>query len=133
MKTKSTPAVTAPASVTNVTGTLPTDDKTNGASTHRADTPGEEAERESAYTVAQAQFDTVADFVDLNGDLRLFLRTPPRELIVHSPLEMDEGQMQMFTGFRVHGNMAKGPTKGGTRYHPDVSLAKCRALAMWMI
>ncbi len=89
-------------------------------------------QRESAYAVAQAQLDSVADFVDLDDDLRLFLRTPQRELIVHFPVEMESGTMQMFTGFRVHHNMAKGPTKGGIRYHPDVTLDECRALAMWM-
>ncbi|HRW05863.1 MAG TPA: Glu/Leu/Phe/Val dehydrogenase [Caldilineaceae bacterium] len=90
------------------------------------------ADRESAYAVAQAQFDNVADFVALSDDLRTFLRSPQRELIVHFPVEMDDGHMRMFTGFRVHHNMAKGPTKGGIRYHPDVSLDECRALAMWM-
>ncbi|MEZ4681148.1 MAG: Glu/Leu/Phe/Val dehydrogenase [Caldilineaceae bacterium] len=82
--------------------------------------------------MAQAQLDTVADFVGLADDLRLFLRTPQRELIVHFPVKMDSGHMRMFTGFRVHHNMAKGPTKGGIRYHPDVTLDECRALAMWM-
>ncbi len=90
------------------------------------------AQRESAYAVAQAQLDAVADFMDLEDDLRLFLRTPQRELIVHFPVQMDDGHMRMFTGFRVHHNMAKGPTKGGIRYHPDVTLDECRALAMWM-
>lgn len=89
-------------------------------------------QRESAYAVAQAQLDKVADFAGLDDDLRLFLRTPQRELIVHFPVEMDDGHMRMFTGFRVHHNMAKGPTKGGIRYHPDVTLDECRALAMWM-
>lgn len=89
-------------------------------------------QRESAYAVAQAQLDTVADFMGLDDDLRLFLRTPQRELIVHFPVQMDDGHMRIFTGFRVHHNMAKGPTKGGIRYHPDVTLDECRALAMWM-
>ncbi|MBX3014879.1 MAG: Glu/Leu/Phe/Val dehydrogenase [Caldilineaceae bacterium] len=88
--------------------------------------------RTSAYAVAQAQLDSVADFMGLADDLRLFLRTPQRELIVHFPVQMDDGHMRMFTGFRVHHNMAKGPTKGGLRYHPDVTLDECRALAMWM-
>lgn len=90
------------------------------------------AGRESAHAVAQAQFDNVADFIDLSDDLRTFLRNPQRELIVHFPVEMDDGHMRMFTGYRVHHNMAKGPTKGGIRYHRDVSLDECRALAMWM-
>jgi len=106
---------------------LPAPTPTGGDST-----PSPQVIRESAYAVAQAQLDTVADFMELNDDLRLFLRTPQRELIVHFPVQMDDGHMRIFTGFRVHHNMAKGPTKGGIRYHPDVSLDECRALAMWM-
>src|SRR5262245_30110181 len=99
--------------------------------------PGEETlstapPRESAYRVAQAQLDMVADFMDLDEDLRLYLRTCQRELIVHFPVVMDDGHARMFTGFRVHHNTVKGPTKGGIRYHPDVTLDECRALAMWM-
>jgi glutamate dehydrogenase (NAD(P)+) len=96
--------------------------------------PGEDApmQRESAYAVAQAQLDAVADFMDLDDDLRLYLRTCQRELIVHFPVQMDDGHMRMFTGFRVHHNTIKGPTKGGIRYHPDTTLDECRALAMWM-
>jgi glutamate dehydrogenase (NAD(P)+) len=60
------------------------------------------------------------------------LRTCQRELIVHFPVKMDNGQMRMFKGYRVHHNTIKGPTKGGIRYHPDVSLDECRGLAMWM-
>jgi glutamate dehydrogenase (NAD(P)+) len=99
--------------------------------------PGEETlpgspQRESAYAVAQAQLDMVADFMDLGEDMRLYLRTCQRELIVHFPVVMDDGHTRMFTGFRVHHNTVKGPTKGGIRYHPDVTLDECRALAMWM-
>ncbi len=122
----------SPASITKVAEVPPSDGKPTPSTAHSADKPEAQPERESAYAVAQAQFDTVADFVDLNDDLRLFLRTPQRELIVHFPVEMDDGHLQMFTGYRVHHNMAKGPTKGGIRYHPDVSLDECRALAMWM-
>lgn len=88
--------------------------------------------RASAYSVAQAQLDSVADFMGLSDDLRAYLRVPQRELIVHFPVRMDDGSMRIFTGYRVHHNTAKGPTKGGIRYHPDVSLDECRALAMWM-
>ncbi len=88
--------------------------------------------RTSAYAVAQSQLDAVADFMELDDDLRLYLRTCQRELIVHFPVEMDDGHVRMFTGFRVHHNTIKGPTKGGIRYHPDVTLDECRALAMWM-
>ncbi len=89
-------------------------------------------QRTSAYEVAQQQFHMVADFVGLSDDVRKYLSMPQRELIVHFPVEMDDGRMQLFTGFRVHHNTAKGPTKGGLRYHPDVTLDECRALAMWM-
>jgi glutamate dehydrogenase (NAD(P)+) len=88
--------------------------------------------RASAYGVAQAQFDNVANFMGLDEDMRQYLRTPHREMIVHFPVQMDDGSLRMFTGFRVHHNTTKGPTKGGLRYHPDVTLDECRALAMWM-
>jgi glutamate dehydrogenase (NAD(P)+) len=88
--------------------------------------------RESAYSVAQAQLERVADVMGLDDDLREYLRVPRRELIVHFPVVMDDGSTQMFTGFRVHHNTVMGPTKGGIRYHPDVDLDECRALAMWM-
>lgn len=88
--------------------------------------------RESAYTVAQAQLERVANAMNLDEDYREFLRVPRRELIVHFPVVMDDGSTQMFTGFRVHHNTVMGPTKGGIRYHPAVDLDECRALAMWM-
>lgn len=93
---------------------------------------GAEHLRASAFSVAQAQFEQVAEFMELENDMRAYLRQPQRELIVHFPVVMDSGKTRMFTGFRVHHNTALGPTKGGIRYHPDVSLDECRALAMWM-
>jgi glutamate dehydrogenase (NAD(P)+) len=89
-------------------------------------------QRHSAYSVAQAQLDRAADFMALEEDIRCYLRSPQREMIVHFPVRMDDGRMRMFTGFRVHHNTIKGPTKGGIRYHPTVTLDECRALAMWM-
>ncbi len=86
----------------------------------------------SAYAVALGQLSRVADFMDLDDDMRVYLRTCQRELIVHFPVQMDDGKVRMFTGFRVHHNATKGPVKGGIRYHPDVTLDECRALAMWM-
>jgi len=88
--------------------------------------------RVSAYAVALGQLDRVFNFMNLDEDIRCYLRTCQRELIVHFPVKMDDGSIRMFTGFRVHHNMVKGPTKGGIRYHPDVTLDECRALAMWM-
>ena len=91
-----------------------------------------EHHKASAYEVAQHQLATVAKFIDLPADHLAYLSAPQRELIVHFPVLMDDGSMRMFEGYRVHHNMVKGPTKGGIRYHPDVTLDECRALAMWM-
>ena len=60
------------------------------------------------------------------------LRSPSREMIVHFPVAMDDGTIEMFTGFRVQHNIARGPCKGGIRYAPDVTLDEVRALASWM-
>lgn len=89
-------------------------------------------QRASAYAVAQAQLAQVAQSMGLDDHLHAYLSVPQREMIVHFPVRMDSGEMRMFTGFRVHHNTTNGPTKGGIRYHPDVSLDECRALAMWM-
>ena len=88
--------------------------------------------RYCASDVAQAQFDKAIGYLDLNDDLVEYLRVPKREFIVNFPVMMDNGRMRMFTGYRVHHNTVKGPTKGGIRYHPDVTLDEVRALAMWM-
>ena len=88
--------------------------------------------RTSAYAVAQSQLKLTAEMMGLDESLHTYLSLPQRELIVHFPVRMDDGSMRMFTGFRVHHNTTKGPTKGGIRYHPDVTLDECRALAMWM-
>lgn len=86
----------------------------------------------SAYSVAQEQLYRVAEIMHLDNDMREYLMMPRRELIVHFPVVMDDGNIRMFSGFRVHHNTALGPTKGGIRYHPDVTLDESRALAMWM-
>mgnify|MGYP005842408729 CR=1 FL=1 len=88
--------------------------------------------RTTAYEVAQEQFNLVADFVQLPADVRGYLSMPQRELGVHFPVEMDDGSIRFFRGYRVHHNTFMGPSKGGIRYHPDVTLDECRALAMWM-
>ncbi len=90
------------------------------------------AHKASAYSVAQDQFDRAATAMGLEPYLREYLRVPQRELIVHFPAHMDNGELKMFTGFRVQHSTVKGPTKGGIRYHPGVTLDECRALAMWM-
>ncbi|CAN5738399.1 Glu/Leu/Phe/Val dehydrogenase [soil metagenome] len=84
------------------------------------------------WHVAQQQFDLAADKLNLDPGLRRVLREPRRELIVHFPVKMDDGSVQVFTGYRVQHNLGRGPAKGGLRYHQDVSLDEVKALAMWM-
>ena len=87
---------------------------------------------DSVYDMAVQQFLTTADRLRLNGGIRQILSEPKRELTVHFPVEMDNGEIQVFTGHRVQHNLARGPGKGGIRYHPDVTLDEVKALAMWM-
>jgi glutamate dehydrogenase (NAD(P)+) len=84
------------------------------------------------FAVAQAQFDRAAKRLSLDDEMRQILREPKRELIVHFPVQMDDGSSHTFTGYRVQHNMNRGPAKGGIRYSPDVTLDEVRALAMWM-
>ena len=86
----------------------------------------------NAWEVAQRQFDLAADRLNLDPGLRRVLREPRRELTVHFPVHMDDGSVQVFTGYRVQHNLGRGPAKGGLRYHQDVSLDEVKALAMWM-
>lgn len=85
-----------------------------------------------AWNTALKQLDIVADRLKLHPDLRAVLSSHKRELTVHFPVRMDNGRIQVFTGYRVQHNIARGPAKGGIRYHPHVSLDDVRALAMWM-
>ena len=86
----------------------------------------------SALSIAQRQFDATADALGLDDALRAVLREVKRELVVHFPVEMDDGSFRVFTGFRVQHNIARGPAKGGLRFHPAMSLDDARALAMYM-
>ena len=87
---------------------------------------------ESAFETAQAQLRKVADLLSLDPGLTEILAHPRRELTVHFPVRMDDGQTRVFTGYRVQHNDARGPVKGGLRYSKRVSLDEVRALAMWM-
>jgi len=84
------------------------------------------------YDVAVTQFDEAADRLGLSQAMRAILRKPKRELIVNFPVRMDNGDVEMFTGYRVQHNINRGPAKGGIRFSPEVSLDEVRALAMWM-
>ncbi len=86
----------------------------------------------NAWHVAQRQFDLAADRLGMDQGMRRVLREPRRELTVHFPVTMDDGEVQVFTGYRVQHNLGRGPAKGGLRYHQDVSLDEVKALAMWM-
>src|SRR6202161_3654498 len=84
------------------------------------------------YRIAQIQFDIAAEYLKLDPGLRQILRTPKRILEVSVPTKMDHRQIKVFTGFRVQHNIARGPAKGGIRYHPAVTLDEVKALATWM-
>lgn len=78
------------------------------------------------------QFNNASDRMGLDPDIRKILRITNNELLVHFPVKMDNGNVEVFTGYRVQHNNALGPYKGGLRYHPTVDLDAARALAMWM-
>jgi glutamate dehydrogenase (NAD(P)+) len=84
------------------------------------------------WHVAQQQFDMAAEKLNLDPGLRQVLREPRRTLTVTFPVKMDDGSVQVFTGYRVQHNLGRGPAKGGIRYHQDVTLDEVKALAMWM-
>ena len=88
--------------------------------------------REDPWEMALRQFNIAADFLPLKRGIREVLAYPKRELTVNFPVKMDDGSVRVFTGYRVHHSTVLGPTKGGIRYHPDVTLNGVRALAMWM-
>jgi len=90
------------------------------------------AEAPNIWAVAQQQFDHAAEKLDLDDGMRRVLRVPQRELTVNFPVTMDDGDVRVFTGYRIQHNVSRGPAKGGIRYHQDVTLDEVRALAMWM-
>ncbi|HZE72799.1 MAG TPA: Glu/Leu/Phe/Val dehydrogenase [Pyrinomonadaceae bacterium] len=84
------------------------------------------------FEIAKQQFNIAADFLELDASLRHVLQRPKRQLIVSIPVKMDGGDVQVFEGYRVQHNIARGPAKGGIRYHPNVTLDEVKALASWM-
>jgi glutamate dehydrogenase (NAD(P)+) len=81
---------------------------------------------------AEARFDNAAELLRIDEGLRKVLRSPSREITVHLPVQLDDGRLEVFTGYRVQHSIARGPAKGGIRYAPDVSIEEVRALAAWM-
>lgn len=88
--------------------------------------------KDDPWEMALHQFWQVAERLTLKRGIQEYLVTPNRELTVNFPVKMDDGSIRIFTGYRVHHSTVLGPTKGGIRYHQDVTLNEVRALAMWM-
>ncbi|MEM4140198.1 MAG: Glu/Leu/Phe/Val dehydrogenase dimerization domain-containing protein, partial [Nitrososphaeria archaeon] len=86
----------------------------------------------NAYEMALVQLRNVAFHLNLEDSVIEILSKPKRELQVSFPVKMDDGKIKVFTGYRVQHNDARGPFKGGIRYHPLVDINEVRALAMWM-
>lgn len=86
----------------------------------------------NAYKVAQAQFDKIADQIGLDEATREFLRQPMREYHFSIPVKMDDGSVKVYRGYRIQHNDARGPAKGGIRFHPQETVDTIRALSMWM-
>ncbi len=84
------------------------------------------------FEIAKQQFNRAADYLELEESMRAVLRTAKRQLIVSIPVKMDGGETKVFEGYRVQHNIARGPAKGGIRYHPNVTLDEVKALASWM-
>lgn len=84
------------------------------------------------FAIAQAQLDEAAEVLQLDPDMHAFLRQPMREFHFTIPVRMDDGRVRTFQGFRVQYNDARGPAKGGIRFHPDETIDTVRALAAWM-
>ncbi len=87
---------------------------------------------ENPFASMMSRFDHAAQLLNLDPDLYKVLRVPNREITIYIPVFMDDGHIEVFTGYRVQHNFARGPAKGGIRYAPDVTLDEVRALAAWM-
>lgn len=87
---------------------------------------------DTAYQTALEQFDRAAVYIKAKPDMLEMLKYPIREMTVNFPVKMDDGRIEIFTGYRVHHDTSRGPSKGGIRYSADSTLDEVRALAMWM-
>src|SRR6187455_2219843 len=91
-----------------------------------------EIKEDNPFESMMSRFDRAAQLLQLDPDLYAVMRVPNRELKVYIPTKMDSGRLQVFEGYRVQHNFARGPAKGGIRYAPDVSLDEVKALSAWM-
>src|SRR5512136_296547 len=89
-------------------------------------------EKINPFEMAKKQIDIASKYLNIDPGLLEKMKYTKRELIVHFPAKMDNGSVRMFTGYRVQHDVARGPAKGGIRYHPNVDLDEVRGLAMWM-
>ena len=101
-------------------------------STSGASSQGKTTKAFNSFQIAQAQFDKVAELLGLDPAVRDLLRFPLREFQFAIPVRMDDGTTKVFRGFRVQHNDARGPGKGGIRFHPQETIDTVRALSMWM-
>jgi glutamate dehydrogenase (NAD(P)+) len=90
------------------------------------------ANEKNPWLAAAARIDEAATRLKLDDGMRKVLGTPAKEIIVHIPVQLDDGRLEVFTGYRVQHSVARGPAKGGIRFAPDVTLDEVRALASWM-
>ncbi len=89
-------------------------------------------QEKNPWLAAEARFDEAANRLNMDDGLRKVLRAPAKEITVHIPVQLDDGRLEVFTGYRVQHSIARGPGKGGIRFAPDVTLDEVRALASWM-
>ncbi|MEO8430572.1 MAG: Glu/Leu/Phe/Val dehydrogenase [Acidobacteriota bacterium] len=94
--------------------------------------PAATPENLNPWEFARRQFDRAAELLGLDAGTREVLRSPKRQLTVSIPVKMDDGAVRVFEGYRVQHSIARGPSKGGIRYHPGVTIDEVKALAMWM-
>jgi glutamate dehydrogenase (NAD(P)+) len=90
------------------------------------------AQEKNPWLAAETRFDNAAERLHLDDGVRKVLKSPAREITVSIPVQLDDGRLEVFTGYRVQHSIARGPGKGGVRYAPDVTLDEVRALASWM-
>jgi glutamate dehydrogenase (NAD(P)+) len=106
--------------------------KSSGASVQDSHVPERRQHKASLFDNVITQFNKAADLMGLDSNIRKILARTSNEITVNFPVKMDDGRVEMFTGYRVQHNNALGPYKGGLRYHPLVEIDEVRALAAWM-